>query len=105
MRVFEKWKDSLVIVRPQTVVDWQNRRFKKYWTRISNKNKTPGRKKIEKEIRDLIYQMAGENRWGAPRIYSELLMLGFDNISEPTVSRYLKTFRRGIQTRKSNNPG
>jgi hypothetical protein len=32
----------------------------------------------------LIYRMAGENRWGAPRIYSELLMLGFDDVSEAT---------------------
>ena len=31
--------------------------------------------------------MAEENRWGAPRIYSELLMLGFNDISEVTVSR------------------
>jgi len=31
--------------------------------------------------------MAGENHWGAPRIYSELLMLGFNDVSEATVSR------------------
>jgi putative transposase len=37
--------------------------------------------------------MAGENRWGAPRIYSELLILGFTNVSETTVSRYLRKYR------------
>jgi len=37
--------------------------------------------------------MAGDNRWGAPRIYSELLMLGSNNVSEATVSRYLRKFR------------
>ncbi|MCP4754109.1 MAG: transposase, partial [Proteobacteria bacterium] len=36
--------------------------------------------------------MAGENRWGAPRIYSELLMLGYHDVSEATVSRYLRAF-------------
>lgn len=40
--------------------------------------------------------MVEENiNWGAPRIYSELLMLGYykKDISERTVSRYLKKFR------------
>jgi hypothetical protein len=67
----------LIIVKPETVIDWQRRRFKKYWTKISSKNKKYGRKITKIEIRDLIYQMARENNWGAPRIYSELLMLGF----------------------------
>ncbi len=93
MRVWTKWIDSLIIVKPETVIDWQQRRFKKHWTKISTKNKKPGRKRLKKEIRVLIYLMAGENRWGAPRIYSELLMLGFDDVSEATVSRYLRTFK------------
>jgi len=92
-QTYSNWIDTLIIVKPETVVRWQNRRFKKYWTKISTQNKKPGRKRIKKEIRDLIYRMAGENRWGAPRIYSELLMLGFTSVSEATVSRYLKTFR------------
>jgi len=91
-QVWEKWTGSLVIVKPETVIDWQRRRFKKHWTKLSTKNKKPGRKRTKKEIRDLIYRMAGESPWGAPRIYSELLMLGFDDISEATVSRYLKKF-------------
>lgn len=90
---WSKWTDCLIIVRPETVIDWQKRRFKKHWTKISTQNKKPGRKRIKKEIRDLIYRMAGENNWGAPRIYSELLMLGFKEISEATVSRYLRRYR------------
>ena len=62
------WKDFLVIVNPETVIDWQNRRFKKHWTRLSTKNKRPGRKRLRKEIRDLLFRIAGENYWGAPRI-------------------------------------
>ena len=72
---FSKWSDCLIIVRPETIIDWQNRRFKKHWTKISTKNKKTGRKRVKIEIRDLIYRMAEENHWGAPRIYSELLML------------------------------
>ena len=40
-QVFNKWIDSLIIVKPQTVVDWQNRRFKNHWTKISTKHKKP----------------------------------------------------------------
>jgi putative transposase len=79
-----KWIDALIIVKPETVLTWQNKRFKKFWTKISTENKKPGRKRIKKEIRDLINRMAGENHWGAPRIYSELLMLGFNDLLKAT---------------------
>jgi putative transposase len=92
-QTFSKWIDVLIIVKPETVIAWQNKRLKKHWTKISTKNKRPGRKRIKKEIKDLIYQMAGENNWGAPRIYSELFMLGYKDVSEATVSRYLRRYR------------
>jgi putative transposase len=45
---------------------------------------------VSPEIRALIFRMAAENpTWGAPRIHGELLKLGF-NLSEPTVSRWLR---------------
>ena len=45
---------------------------------------------MSKEIRALIFQMVAENpTWGAPRIHGELLKLGFD-LSEPTVSRWVR---------------
>jgi len=34
--------DSLIIVKPETVIDWQRRRFKKYWTNKSVKRKRLG---------------------------------------------------------------
>ena len=88
-----KWTSCLIIVKPETIIDWQKRRFKKHWTQISTKNKKPGRRRITKEIRNLIFRMAGENRWGAPRIFSELLMLGFKDVSEASVSRYFRKYR------------
>ncbi len=30
-----RWKDRLVIVKPDTVVDWHRRRFRRHWTKIS----------------------------------------------------------------------
>ena len=95
-RAWPKWMDSLIIVKPETVVYWQQRRFKKYWAEKSAKKNKPGRPSIKLEIRELIRRMASENlSWGAPRIYSELLMLGYTKkqVSQRTVSRYLKKIR------------
>ncbi len=44
--------------------------------------------------------MAAENGWGATRIHGELAMLGFD-LSERTVSRYLRGLRRRPDARQS----
>ena len=53
-----------------------------------------GRKKLSQEIRDVILQLVTENpTWGAPRIHGELLMLGFE-VSERTISRWMKRARR-----------
>jgi transposase InsO family protein len=49
---------------------------------------------LTQELRDLIFRMVAENpTWGAPRIHGELLKLGFD-ISERTVSRWVKRANR-----------
>jgi putative transposase len=49
---------------------------------------------INREIRQLIRRMKADNpSWGAPRIHGELLQLGCE-VSEPTVSRYLRPLKR-----------
>src|SRR5438445_6011792 len=51
------------------------------------------------EIRKLVRTMAAANvLWGAPRVHGELLKLGFE-VSERTVSRYLRRLHGG------ENPG
>jgi putative transposase len=53
-----------------------------------------GRKRVSEEIRVLIFRMVAENpTWGAPRIHGELLKLGF-NVSETTVSRWVRRVPR-----------
>jgi len=34
-RVWARWRQSLVIVTPDTVLRWQQRHFREYWTRLS----------------------------------------------------------------------
>ena len=82
------WIDRLVIVTPETVVKWHRQRFKRYWTRISHENRSPGRPKVSSGVSKLIRETALDNAWGAPRIHGELVKLGF-KVSEATVSRYM----------------
>ncbi len=99
----------MIIVKPDTVIYWQQKRFKKYWAEKSAKKNKPGRPSIKLEICELITRMASESlSWGAPRIYSELLMLGYTKkqVSQRTVSRYLKKIRvddPGNIKKKDNN--
>jgi transposase InsO family protein len=89
-QVWSGWNQSLILVRPETVVEWHRSGFKLYW-RVLSRTWRPrgGRHRISKEIRDLIFKMVAENpTWGAPRIHGELLMLGFD-VSERTISRWM----------------
>ena len=89
-RVWSGWKQSLLIVTPETVVRWHRAGFLLYWRLVSRITKQAGRRPTPKEVRDLIFRMVAENpTWGAPRIHGELLMLGFD-VSERTISRWMK---------------
>jgi putative transposase len=96
--IWKDWKSALVIVRPETVISWQQKRFKRYWWRLSQ-SKGPGRPRVSSEIRTLISNMAATNPfWGAPRVHGELLKLGYE-ISERTVSRLMpKNDKKPSQT-------
>ena len=86
---FPAWRQSLAIVRPETVIAWHRQAFRLFWRRKSQ----AGRPRAHAEVRRLIREMASDNpTWGAPRIHGELLKLGFD-VSERTVSRYLERIR------------
>src|SRR5437588_1017162 len=96
-RFWGAWKQSLVLVNPETVVRWHRAGFRLYWSLISKARKQVGRKQLSAEVRELIFRMVRENKtWGAPRIHGELLMLGFD-VSERTISRWMKRAPRDPQ--------
>jgi hypothetical protein len=87
-----QWRDGLVIVKPETVITWQRRGFRLFWTW---KSRHPGgRPTISREVRTLIRTMSDANfLWGAPRIHGELLKLGI-NISQTTVATYMRRRQR-----------
>jgi hypothetical protein len=82
-----------MLVKPDTVVGWHRAGFRLFW-RLRSRARPLGRPKASEEVRQLIRRMKVDNpSWGAPRIHGELLQLGFD-ISEPTVSRYLRKLKQ-----------
>ena len=99
-RVWSGWKQSLILVSPETVVRWHRAGFRLYWKLVSRASGPMGRRPASQEVRDLIYRMAADNpSWGAPRIHDELLMLGFE-VSERTVSRWMKRAPRNPEPAK-----
>jgi len=87
-RLWPRWREALVIVRPETVIGWHRKGFRAFWTWKSRRRK-PGRPPVPKDVRELIQRMSRENPlWGAPRIHGEILKLGID-VSQSTVTRYM----------------
>ena len=87
-RVWAGWRQSLMIVTPDTVLRWQRRRFREHWAKLSRRP-TVGRPPVNAAIIALVRRMAAANPlWGAPRIHGELLKLGIE-VAERTVSRLI----------------
>ena len=85
-RSWSRWRRTLVLVQPDTVVRWHRTTWRRYWTWKSRRRK-PGRPRIDAELRELIWRIARENpRWGAVRIVGELRALGLE-VSARTVRR------------------
>ena len=86
--IWPDWRSALVIVKPETVLGWRRQGFRlcRCWKSRSRK---PGRPPISDGIRKLIRRMSRENMtWGAPRIESELRLLGYA-AAERTVAKYM----------------
>ena len=87
------WRESLLVLHPDTVVRWQRSGWRRYWG-WKSRARRPGRRRIPEEARALILRLARENpRWGAVRIRGELRVLGHE-VSAETVRRYRLQARR-----------
>ena len=66
-RVWNEWRTTLVIVKPETVIAWHRRAFRAFWSWKSRRR--VGRTSLPPEVRALIRRMSdADPRWGAPRI-------------------------------------
>ena len=90
-RWFPSILQVLTIIRPETLVRWHRAGFRRYWRWKSRP--LGGRPQIDTELRALIRRMSVENPlWGAPRIHSELLKLGFE-VAQSSVAKYMVKWR------------
>src|SRR5262249_44187663 len=81
------WRSPVRILKAETVIAWNRKGFRLYWTWKSRSRR--GRSCTSREVRELIGKISLANpRWGAPRIHGELLKLGID-IGETTVAKYM----------------
>ena len=84
------WRNSLLIVRPETVLSWQRLGWRAYWTWRSSPRARGGRPAIAGELQALIGRMSTENvLWGQKRIQAELARLGF-RVSARTVAKHMR---------------
>jgi hypothetical protein len=82
------WRDSLVIIQPETLLCWHRAGFRLFW-RFRSKPK-PKPIQLAPETIALIRQMASENlTWGAERIRGELLKLGI-RVAKRTIQKYMR---------------
>ena len=90
-RLWRDWKNVLIVVQPETVIQWHGKGFKLYWTFKSKKIRS-GRPSVDKRVQKLIKKMIKDNPlWGAPILHGELIKLGI-KISERTVSNMIKRY-------------
>ena len=90
-RLVHTWRQTLLIVQPDTLLRWHRELFRLYWKRRS---KTASHSpKVAAETIALIREMATNNRlWGAERIRGELLKLGIQ-VCKRTIQKYMRTVR------------
>lgn len=78
--------NHLTVVNPETLLVWQRRFVKNFW---SYKNNTPGRKPISRDVKNLILEMKQENYlFGCKKIANELKKINID-IHYTTVNKII----------------
>src|ERR1019366_10605764 len=93
-RLWPRWREALLLVKPETVIAWHRRGFRWYWGWKSQR-RASGRAAVPIAVVELITSMHTANpTWGAPRIHGELLQLGVE-LAQSTGWKY--TPRRSPQ--------
>ena len=82
-----KWMNVLIFVKPETVIQWQRKHFKRYWLRKCLASKR-GRPAVRNVIRSIIYELSKRHPlWGNKRIRDELAHINV-YASKNTVEKY-----------------
>ncbi len=91
-KLLPKWKDALVVVKPETVIGWHKTAFKAFWKRKSK----AGRPGISRATIALIKRIHKENPLLSPeKIYEKLVALNISDAPCPnTISKYIQQSRK-----------
>ncbi len=99
-RIWPSWKSALIIVKPETVIRWQKKRFRDFWRKRSTPG--PGRPRIPKEHIDYIRRISSDHpEYGKARIALEMEIKFGIKHSPTTVGKYMVKTRgkpRGTQS-------
>ncbi len=87
------WRQSLLVVQPDTLLHWHRELFRRFWRRKSRTTAPAHRPPLAPETIALIREMAVANRtWGAERIRGELLKLHI-RVAKWTIQKYMRVAR------------
>ena len=85
-RVWKDWRSALIIVKPDTVIRWNKKRFREFWRRKS----IPGRPRIDSRHVEFIRRISGDHPdYGEDRIALELEIKFGITHSEATIRKYM----------------
>lgn len=91
-RLVPRWRDALLVVKPETVLRWHREGFRLFWRARSGPPEASA-PRVSQEVVDLIRRLADENRlWGAERIRGELLKLGI-RVAKRTIQKHMRRLR------------
>jgi hypothetical protein len=69
-KVWRDWRSELILVRPEAVIRWRERKFREFWRRKSQNR--PGRPTIPNEHIDFIRRISSDHpEYGEDRIALE----------------------------------
>jgi len=95
---FAAWADALIIVRPDTVVRWQKKRFREFWRRKSK----PGRPHIEQRHIAFIKRISADHpEYGEARIALEFEVKFGIKHSTATIRKYMVKSSKPRRTSQS----
>ena len=100
-KFLENWSDYLVIVKPETVINWERQRFKRFWVKKTSVRGRVGRPKISDVHIDFIRRISGDHpEMGSQKVADELYLKFGIKHSPETIRKYRLPRRgpRGNQT-------
>jgi transposase InsO family protein len=87
-----RWRDSLLLVKPDTIIRWHRQGFRRLWRYKSRAPRTASAG-LSPDVVALIRGMASRNStWGAERIRGELLKIGI-RVAKRTIQRHMRAVR------------